>query len=216
MAVLHKKEEKIQAVLGRLPKKYSPAQFVELFIQLYSKDWGKIKAAYVKQSQDKEPGTVINMPKPALYLEQVLASYLQKNAQDQSNNKKQEVEIQPEAPVAVVEKPKVAAKKAAESEEIAAAMPAEAPAVVVKKAKAPAKKKAVDSEEIAAAVPAEAPAVVVKKAKAPAKKKAVDSEIPPVAAAKKTTTKKKVESTDEVVATKKPKAATKKTTAEKK
>jgi hypothetical protein len=80
MAVLHKKEEKIQAVLGRLPKKYTQEEFVEMFIKLYSKDWGKIKSAYIKQSQDKEPGTVINMPKPDLYLKQVLDIYLQQNA----------------------------------------------------------------------------------------------------------------------------------------
>ncbi|MFD0941209.1 hypothetical protein [Pedobacter boryungensis] len=80
MAVLHRKEEKIQAVLGRLPKKYTDEQFVEMFIKLYSKDWGKIKSAYIKQSQDKEPGTVINMPKPDLYLKQVLTSFLQQNA----------------------------------------------------------------------------------------------------------------------------------------
>ena len=54
MAVLHKKEEKIQAVLGRLPKKYTHEQFVEMFIKLYSKDWGKIKSAFIKQNQDKE------------------------------------------------------------------------------------------------------------------------------------------------------------------
>ncbi len=79
MAVLHKKEEKIQAVLGRLPQKYTQEDFVAMFIKLYSKDWGKIKSAYIKQSQDKEPGTVINMPKPDLYLKQVLETYLKNN-----------------------------------------------------------------------------------------------------------------------------------------
>lgn len=79
MAILHHKEEKIQVVLGRLPKSYTHEQFVEMFIKLYSKDWGKIKAAYIKQSQDKEPGTVINMPKPDLYLKQILTSYLATN-----------------------------------------------------------------------------------------------------------------------------------------
>lgn len=76
MAILHRKEEKIQVVLGRLPKKYTHEQFVEMFIKLYSKDWGKIKSAYIKQSQDKEPGTVVNMPKPELYLKQILQTYL--------------------------------------------------------------------------------------------------------------------------------------------
>jgi hypothetical protein len=79
MAVLHNKEEKIQAILGRLPKKYTPEEFVASFIKFYPKDWGKIKAAYIKQSQDKEPGTVVNMPKPDLYLQQLLNIFLSKN-----------------------------------------------------------------------------------------------------------------------------------------
>jgi chloramphenicol O-acetyltransferase len=77
MAVLHKKEEKIEVVLSKLPKDYTDKQFVETFIELYSKDWGKIKANYIKQSQDKEPGTVINMPKPELYLKSILTVYLE-------------------------------------------------------------------------------------------------------------------------------------------
>jgi hypothetical protein len=77
MAVLHRKEEKIEAVLSKLPKKYTDKQFVDTFIQLYSKDWGKIKANYIKQSQDKEPGTVITMPKPELYLKAILTGYLE-------------------------------------------------------------------------------------------------------------------------------------------
>lgn len=79
MAVLHRKEEKIQAVLGRLSKKYTEDEFVAMFIKLYSKDWGKIKAAYIKQSQDKEPGTIVNMPKPELYLKQLLEIYLNRH-----------------------------------------------------------------------------------------------------------------------------------------
>jgi len=97
MAVLHKKEEKIQAVLGRLPKTYTHDEFVAMFIKLYSKDWGKIKSAYIKQSQDREPGTIINMPKPELYLKQVLAGYLAQNHIAE--------------PVAEVEEAKVEAKK---------------------------------------------------------------------------------------------------------
>lgn len=76
MAVLHNKEEKIKVVLSKLPENYTDKQFVETFIQLYSKDWGKIKANYIKQSQDKEPGIVITMPKPELYLKSILETYL--------------------------------------------------------------------------------------------------------------------------------------------
>ncbi len=77
MAVLHRKEEKIEVVLSKLPKKYTDKQFVDTFIQLYSRDWGKIKANYIKHSQDKEPGTVIVMPKPDIYLINVLNTYLE-------------------------------------------------------------------------------------------------------------------------------------------
>lgn len=77
MAVLHRKEEKIEVVLSKLPKDYDDKQFVDMFIQLYSKDWGKIKANYIKQSQDKEPGTVITMPKPEIYLKNILKAYLE-------------------------------------------------------------------------------------------------------------------------------------------
>ncbi|WP_412467073.1 hypothetical protein [Pedobacter sp. KLB.chiD] len=131
MAVLHRKEEKIQAVLGRLPKKYTDEQFVEMFIRLYSKDWGKIKSAYIKQSQDKEPGTIINMPKPEVYLKQILANYLQQNDTQKTVAPKEETIA--EAPENEVKKVKTPSKKKAETTE-----PLKAE---VKKAKAPAKKK---------------------------------------------------------------------------
>ena len=116
MAILHRKEEKIQVVLGRLPKQYEHEQFIEMFIKLYSKDWGKIKSAYIKQSQDKEPGTVVNMPKPELYLKQLLETYLANHTTE----------------AAPVEKAKVAPKKKAE--------PVAAEEAPIKKAKATAKK----------------------------------------------------------------------------
>jgi len=155
MAVLHKKEEKIQATLGRLPKKYTHEQFIEMFIKLYSKDWGKIKSAYIKQSQDKERGTIINMPKPEVYLQQILANYLQQA--DAPKVVKPEIApaIEAKAEVVEVKKPKAPVKKKAVAEE--------PPVVEAKKAKTTTTKKAKALEE---------PAAEVKKAKAPAKKKA--------------------------------------------
>ena len=76
MAVINRKEEKIEVVLSKLPKDYTDQQFVETFIQLYSKDWGKIKSIYLKHAQDKEEGTVVKMPKPELYLKSILENYL--------------------------------------------------------------------------------------------------------------------------------------------
>jgi len=76
MAVLHRKEEKIETVISKLPKKFTDKQFVDQFILLYSREWGKIKAAYLKSSQDKEEGTIATMPKPELYLTSLLKIYL--------------------------------------------------------------------------------------------------------------------------------------------
>ncbi|WP_316784192.1 hypothetical protein [Pedobacter frigiditerrae] len=139
MAVLHKKEEKIQAVLGRLPKKYTNEEFVAMFIKLYSKDWGKIKSAYIKQSQDKEPGTIINMPKPDLYLKQVLETYLKNNVAI--------VEVK-EEPIVAAKAPKIVKEKAAvkKKEVIKENITEEEATATVKKAKAPAKKKVVEDE----------------------------------------------------------------------
>ncbi|MEJ5996396.1 hypothetical protein WG904_18350 [Pedobacter sp. Du54] len=125
MAVLHRKEEKIQAVLGRLPKKYSSDDFVAMFIKLYSKEWGKIKSAYIKASQDKEPGTIIHMPKPDLYLKQVLEIFLTQKAGTAIETPKEEVvkdkpvipktplkKVKSDEKIAPVKKAKVALKKA--------------------------------------------------------------------------------------------------------
>lgn len=152
MAILHRKEEKIQAVLGRLPKKYTEEQFLEMFIKLYSKDWGKIKSAYTKQAQDKEPGTVINMPKPDVYLKQLLAIYLQNASTPKAVEVKEEVIAEP---AAEVKKAKAPAKKKETLVEADQAEP--------KKAKAPAKKKETEAETDKAEP---------KKTKAPATKKA--------------------------------------------
>ncbi len=94
MAVLHNKEQKLEAVLSKLPKKYTDKQFVETFIQLFSKDWGKIKSTYIKQSQDKEPGTIINMPKPDIYLKSILDNYLTNRTNPLPVKKQQVVEEQ--------------------------------------------------------------------------------------------------------------------------
>lgn len=163
MAILHRKEEKLQVVLGRLPKKYTHEEFVEMFIKLYSKDWGKIKSAYIKQSQDKEPGTVVNMPKPDLYLKQVLETYLSNKPAEvvkeepvkitKTTVKKKAEEVTEEKAVkktkAKAEAPKISSKKKAVEEQ-------PEPAEEVKK-KAPAKKKT-EAET--------APTAKVKKAKA--------------------------------------------------
>ncbi|SFH45643.1 hypothetical protein [Pedobacter insulae] len=129
MAVLHRKEEKIQAVLGRLPKKYNSDDFVAMFIKLYSKDWGKIKSAYIKASQDKEPGTVIHMPKPELYLKQILEIFLNQRTEPSTAVTKEEaIATEPIVPkekkVTKTAKPKSPAKKTVESK----------PAVETKKA----------------------------------------------------------------------------------
>ena len=169
MAILHRKEEKIQAVLGRLNKNYTTEQFVEMFIKLYSKEWGKIKSAYVKQSQDKEPGTVVNMPKPALYLEQLLAKYLSENA----SLVEKTTEVADEVVKAPVEK-KEPIKKASATKEAAE-----------KTVKATAVKKVATKKETATAETKE------KAVKAPAVKKTSTKKESATAEVKEKATKKK-------------------------
>jgi outer membrane biosynthesis protein TonB len=157
MAILHHKEEKIQVVLGRLPKTYTHEQFVEMFIKLYSKDWGKIKAAYIKQSQDKEPGTVINMPKPDLYLQQILTTYLATN-QPKAEPKIEEKTVKPKAVAKKkeivevekepVKKTKTVAKDKVTEEAVAPKKKTPAKKKVEEEIKTPAKaKKAVSKEK---------------------------------------------------------------------
>ena len=155
MAVLHRKEEKIQAVLGRLPKKYTQEQFIEMFIKLYSKDWGKIKSAYIKQSQDKEPGTIINMPKPDVYLKQILATYLQ-----QTETVKEAEPPKPAESVAAVKTKKVVTKTVKETE-----LPKQEKPAAAVKAKQVVAKPAKEAEATETAI------VEAKKPKAAAKKK---------------------------------------------
>ena len=182
MAILHHKEEKIQVVLGRLPKKYTHEQFVEMFIKLYSKDWGKIKAAFIKQSQDKEPGTIINMPKPDLYLKQILDTYTAANPQKEEITKEEPVKEK-----SIVAKAKPVAKK---KEAVAVD---EEPA---KKTKAVTKKKT-DATEVE----------LVKKQKAVAKKKIVEETVEPVKEVKKKAqAKEKVEEETTSTKTKKTKS----------
>jgi len=175
MAVLHKKEEKIQAVLGRLSKKYTHEEFVAMFIKLYSKDWGKIKSAYIKQSQDKEPGTVINMPKPDLYLKQVLDTYLANNTSVVTAKEEAIVEVKEVKEKATAKKKIVKAETVIELNEEVATKEV--------KAKAPSKKKVIKEETIAELE-------TDKKVKAPAKKKVVATEVEPKPKAAKIKTAK--------------------------
>lgn len=179
MAILHRKEEKIQAVLGRLPKNYTDEDFVNMFIKLYSKDWGKIKAAYIKQAQDKEPGTVINMPKPDLYLKQLAEIYIKANPPKAEVIKKK-VEVVAAAPIEKVKKVAVLKEKAEVTE-----------ALTEKPKKVAAKKTTVAKEVIAEpkvkktvtkkkAEIIEEPAKEVRKAKVATKKKVVAEETPVV------------------------------------
>jgi hypothetical protein len=162
MAVLNRKEEKLQVVLGRLPKTYTDEEFVAMFIKLYSKDWGKIRSAYIKQSQDKEPGTVINMPKPELYLKQILQSFLQKK------------NVTPAAVAPVVETtavPLVEKTKKAVTKTKAVPVIKEAP-VVAKKTKKVSNKTTVEIDETILETK-KTKKVTPKKASTPAKPKAI-------------------------------------------
>jgi hypothetical protein len=72
MAVLLKKDEKIENTLSKLPEKYSFIEFKEKFIELYEKDWKKIEKAYNDHIRDSKEEKKIPMPKPEQYLKNAL------------------------------------------------------------------------------------------------------------------------------------------------
>lgn len=72
MAVLLKKDEKIENTISKLSKKYSFNEFKDKFIELYEKDWRRIEKAYNDHVRKTKEGKKIPMPKPEQYLRNAL------------------------------------------------------------------------------------------------------------------------------------------------
>ncbi len=72
MAVLLKKDEKIENTISKLPEKYSFNEFKDKFIELYEKDWRRIEKVYNDHVRKTKVGKKIPMPKPEQYLRNAL------------------------------------------------------------------------------------------------------------------------------------------------
>ncbi len=72
MAVLLKKDEKIENTVGKLSEKYTFIEFKNKFIELYEKDWKRIEKAYNDHVRNTKKGKKIPMPKPEQYLKNAL------------------------------------------------------------------------------------------------------------------------------------------------
>lgn len=68
MAVILKKDEKIQNVIDNLENDYSEKEFIEKFKELYQTDWDKIVKNYNQHLRKAKPGKPIPMPEPNQYL----------------------------------------------------------------------------------------------------------------------------------------------------
>ena len=80
MAVITKKDEKVESVVNSLSKGFSQNDFIEKFKEMYEKDWKKINANYNKHVRKSKPGKSIPMPKPNQYLINALKVWSKKNS----------------------------------------------------------------------------------------------------------------------------------------
>ena len=72
MAVITKKDEKIQATVEALNQEFSQEQFIEKFKELFPKDWSRIEKNYRDHERKTEPGKSHPMPEPHQYLRNAL------------------------------------------------------------------------------------------------------------------------------------------------
>jgi|TARA_B110000211_G_scaffold66399_1_gene76617 hypothetical protein len=79
MAVITKKDEKIENVVGELNEGYLFDDFINKFQELYPKDWSKIEREHAKHERKTKPGKTHPMPEPIQYLKNALNVWNKKN-----------------------------------------------------------------------------------------------------------------------------------------
>lgn len=78
MAVVLKREEKIQHTINMLESNYTKNEFIEKFKELYPKDWNKIVKNYQQHEQKTKEGKEHPMPEPKQYIINMLNVWLKK------------------------------------------------------------------------------------------------------------------------------------------
>ena len=79
MAVVIKKDEKINATIIMLKDPFSQKDFIDKFKELYPKDWAKLEKAYADHIRHAKLGKPVPMPKPEQYLKNVLNVWKKQN-----------------------------------------------------------------------------------------------------------------------------------------
>ena len=76
MSVIHKKSEKVAAVVATLPQGFCFDDFLQAFKTQYQKDWEKVVREYQKHERKTKFGKSHPMPEPTQYLRNALTVHL--------------------------------------------------------------------------------------------------------------------------------------------
>lgn len=83
MAVITKKDEKVEKVVNMLPPSFSEADFINKFKEVYPKDWDKAEKEFIKHERKTKPGKSHPCPRPEQYLINALNVWNKKKKSDQ-------------------------------------------------------------------------------------------------------------------------------------
>jgi hypothetical protein len=72
MAVIIKKNEKIEKVIAELESNFTIDNFISKFKELYNKDWLKLEKTYAEHVNNTKSGKIQPMPNPEQYLKNAL------------------------------------------------------------------------------------------------------------------------------------------------
>lgn len=78
MALVLKKEEKLENTINMLDNNYTKDEFVEKFEESYPKDWNKIVNNYQEHERKTKEGKTHPMPEPKQYVINMLNVWLKK------------------------------------------------------------------------------------------------------------------------------------------
>ena len=79
MALVMKKEEKLQNIVESMKDGYTKDEFVHKFEETYPKDWKKILNSYKEHERKTKEGKTHPMPEPKQYVLNMLNVWLKKN-----------------------------------------------------------------------------------------------------------------------------------------
>jgi len=79
MALVTKKEDKLQSIIESFENGYTKDEFVNRFEETYPKDWKKIVRSYKEHEKKTKEGKTHPMPEPKQYVVNMLNVWLKKS-----------------------------------------------------------------------------------------------------------------------------------------